>query len=56
MPDIAMCQNNTCKLCKVCYRYMATPLDQWRQQYADFKPGEDGVCEDWIPMSREKQE
>ena len=48
MPDIAMCENETCKLKQECYRYMAKPNEHW-QVYADFKPVREDYCENQIP-------
>lgn len=41
MPDISMCQNESCPRKLDCYRYMAEP-GMW-QSYAEFPGGED--CE-----------
>ena len=43
MPDISMCENQTCPLKSTCYRFNATPSSY--QSYADFKPNKDGVCD-----------
>lgn len=50
MPDIAMCLNDDCPSCKVCYRYMAEP-NPWRQSYMQFEPTEDGICDAFISLS-----
>ena len=54
MPDIAMCKNETCKLKKECYRYMAEP-SKYRQAYADIKPNKKGECDYFIKYSLQKQ-
>jgi hypothetical protein len=53
MPDIAMCKNETCKLKKDCYRYMAEPSKYW-QTYADIKPNEKGECAYFIKYYLQK--
>ena len=53
MPDIAMCKNETCKLKKECYRYMAKPSKYW-QSYADIKPNKKGECDYFIKYSLQK--
>ena len=40
MPDISMCNSNTCPLKDTCYRFTATP-SPFRQAYADFKYNEE---------------
>ena len=44
MPDISMCQNQTCPVKEECYRFMATP-NPYRQSYAAFKVTSDKGCE-----------
>lgn len=54
MPDIAMCQNETCTASSDCYRHNDSgtrPL-VW-QSYVDFKPNKDGVCEDFWMLKKE---
>ena len=40
MPDISMCDNQSCPSNKYCYRFTATP-SKYRQSYADFSVEED---------------
>lgn len=40
MPDISMCNNQSCPSNKYCYRFTATP-SQYRQTYASFTLEED---------------
>lgn len=40
MPDISMCDNQSCPSNKYCYRFTATP-SQYRQAYASFTLEED---------------
>ena len=35
MPDISMCQNESCKHKSICYRYTAIPNEYW-QTYTTF--------------------
>ena len=51
MPDISMCQNTSCLLREVCYRFKAVPNE--RQAYADFEPDDDGKCEYFIKLKKE---
>ena len=53
MPDISMCKNETCKLKKECYRYMAEPSKYW-QTYADIKPNKKGECDYFIKYYLQK--
>ena len=48
MPDISLCENNTCPSRKSCYRYTAEP-NPYRQTYSLFevKDGSD-KCESYI--------
>ena len=48
MPDISMCENNTCPKRGTCYRFVgiASPV----QNYGDFKPNKNGVCEFYYPL------
>ena len=48
MPDIAMCQNKECPLREKCYRFKAEPSDY--QSYAEFKPDENGECDNFIEI------
>ncbi len=48
MPDIAMCQNQTCPLANQCYRFTATPSEM-AQAYVTFSPNSDGNCEHFWP-------
>jgi hypothetical protein len=43
MPDITMCQNNTCPQRTECYRWTAKP-SEFLQSYATFKPNAKGEC------------
>lgn len=36
MPDLTLCQNNSCPMKKNCYRYMAEP-DPYMQSYSEFE-------------------
>ena len=54
MPDISMCKNETCKLKKECYRYMATPSKYW-QTYADIEPNKKGDCDYFIKYLNPKK-
>lgn len=49
MPDISMCANQTCHMREQCYRFRATP--SYRQAYADFRPGPEGGCLHFSPLS-----
>lgn len=49
MPDIAMCVNKSCHMREQCYRFRATPSE--RQAYADFRPGPEGGCLHFSPVS-----
>lgn len=40
MPDISMCANKLCPLCKTCYRFMAIP-DQYWQTYGSYEYKDD---------------
>ena len=40
MPDISMCDNETCPIKETCYRYTATP-NEFRQAYGDFQYDKD---------------
>ena len=51
MPDISMCNNNTCPLAKTCYRHEAIPSD-W-QSYANFEGGKD--CRGYWPMEENNE-
>jgi hypothetical protein len=51
MPDISMCDNQTCTLNKTCYRFNANP-DEYRQAYSAFKQDEKGNCDYYWPDER----
>lgn len=44
MPDITMCDNKTCPLRKLCYRFKAIPFEYW-QAFAHFEPKNDKECD-----------
>ena len=44
MPDITMCDSDTCPKSAQCYRYMAVP-SPYRQSYADFYRGPELKCD-----------
>jgi hypothetical protein len=48
MPDISLCENNTCPSRKSCYRYTATP-NPYRQTYGlfDVEKGKDKCSSYW---------
>jgi len=35
MPDISMCKGGDCPLKEKCYRYKATPTDEWQTYLAE---------------------
>jgi hypothetical protein len=43
MPDITMCFGEKIKLCKTCYRFLATP-DRWQSFFSPKVSGK-GKCE-----------
>jgi hypothetical protein len=45
MTDISKCLNKDCPLKEKCYRWTAPA--SYYQSYADFKPDENGECEDF---------
>lgn len=47
MADITMCNNDNCTLKELCYRYTATPTEEW-QAYAKFEQDESGMCEHFV--------
>jgi hypothetical protein len=50
MPDIAICNNQTCHLRHNCYRSKAIPC-RFRQSYfAGIKPDSNGICEYFLPL------
>jgi len=53
MPDISMCENQTCPLKETCYRFKAIP--NTHQSYADFKPDEKGKCDYYYPIKNRKE-
>lgn len=59
MPDISMCQNESCASRKRCYRYMAIPHENW-QTFGSFAPQPgDTKCEYFAsiwPTSRIRKE
>lgn len=50
MPDISMCQNDSCPLKEKCYRFMAIPDDVW-QSYTEFKYELDN-CDYFYPLEK----
>lgn len=52
MPDITMCNNETCTLKERCYRHTAIPDDYW-QSWAFFEQNEDGTCDNFYPTAVE---
>jgi hypothetical protein len=46
MPDITMCLNKECPLRGTCYRFNAKADPHW-QSYSDFKPDENGKCDNY---------
>ncbi len=55
MPDIAMCNNDSCPLAFNCERYVAIPNEPW-QSYADYRyrmiAGR-AFCDDFVPLKLE---
>lgn len=50
MPDICMCQDNTCPLKDTCYRFLATPTPGWQAYFAEkVRNGE--KCEYFWPVN-----
>ena len=49
MPDITLCVNKTCPLRQNCGRFRAKP-DRYWQSFAEFKPNDKGICEDFWPL------
>jgi len=48
MPDIAMCQNDSCPSAKKCYRHEAMP---WQyQSYSSFYPGKKKKCDSFLKL------
>jgi len=47
MADISMCLNKDCPKKEQCYRFTAPP-DEPYQWYSEFKPDENGECEDFV--------
>ena len=45
MPDYSMCVNTTCPMRKTCLRQTAV-AGEW-QSFTDFKPDENGNCENY---------
>ncbi len=52
MPDITMCENDTCHMRQQCYRFMARP-DTW-QSVACFTPLSDTECKHFMALKHEK--
>jgi len=55
MPDIALCNNETCPLKKSCYRYMAKP-NEYLQTYSTFEWREHHnhlMCDGFMSNNRE---
>ena len=53
MPDITMCDNESCPSKEFCHRFTANP-STW-QSYADFYVP-DEVCLDFLPMDEELED
>ena len=55
MPDITMCQNNSCSVSNCCKRHEVQPNELW-QSYATFEPivtSGHVVCDSFIRMNKE---
>lgn len=52
MPDITMCENDTCPMRHQCYRFMAKS-DAW-QSVATFMPLSDTECDHFMALKHEK--
>lgn len=55
MPDISMCNNDSCPLALNCERYIAIPNEPW-QSYADYRHtmvAGTAVCEDFVEVINE---
>lgn len=56
MPDIAMCQDEDCPVCDLCYLFTAKP-SQYRQSYMQFTRDEpDGSCSSFTPNRAYQEE
>ena len=53
MPDITLCNNDSCYLNYRCYRYIAEPSTHW-QSYSYFVPYNDYCCDYYDPISAHK--
>ena len=55
MPDISMCTNDKCFMRKSCYRFMAEP-NRYSQSYIEFKPDENGQCDEFLKLYKVSDE
>ena len=49
MADISMCASDACPSAKACYRHEAVATPGW-QSFMDFRPGESGRCDSFLPI------
>lgn len=61
MPDIAMCQNETCPKREECYRYKATPChyqsySNFEWEHRDHEHGKEVFCRDFLLLRKKTEE
>lgn len=54
MPDITMCHGTNCEVKTKCYRFTATPSENW-QSYFEGIPSDSG-CDYFLPVKEEKKD
>jgi len=54
MPDIAMCDNQTCPSRESCYRFKAIP-NTHSQSYMNFNPGKNKKCKDYMKIIKNEK-
>ena len=50
MPDISMCDNQSCPMRHECYRFMAVPNPYRQAWFIGVAPNADGSCEFKLPI------
>ena len=56
MPDISMCNNQTCPSKDTCYRFKAKPNEYYQSYTTYVVPEGKDKCEHYVPVSVRKQD
>jgi len=52
MANMTMCDQNECKLCKTCLRFMANPNEYGQAYFSENPRDSEGNCLEFIPINQ----